>query len=234
MTAQPWMKFYPRDWRGDHALRMVSMAARGLWMECICLMHEAKPYGHLVLNGQPVSDDMLSRWAGIPLDQIETLMSELEKAGVLSRTANGVVYSRRMTKDFQRAKIGSKSAKKRWSQATEKQQENLVPNGSPSREPTTQIPEVRKNIKSIPSQTVAAPANGMGKGVGEGRPRPFPSDGSIAFSQWAEIVRSKKRNIDVDLMASAFREFARSNDIPFDRPDICKVFGKFCEKHRVQ
>jgi len=57
--SAPWMKFYPRDWRGDQALRAVSIAARGLWMECLCIMHEAKPYGHLVLNGQPVGDDAL-------------------------------------------------------------------------------------------------------------------------------------------------------------------------------
>ena len=41
---RPWMKFYPRDWRGDQALRAVSIAARGLWLECLCIMHEARPY----------------------------------------------------------------------------------------------------------------------------------------------------------------------------------------------
>lgn len=29
-ASRPWMKFYPRDWRGDQALRAVSLTARGL------------------------------------------------------------------------------------------------------------------------------------------------------------------------------------------------------------
>ena len=45
----PWMKFYTADWRSDPALRMCSMAARGLWVEMICLMHEATPYGQLLI-----------------------------------------------------------------------------------------------------------------------------------------------------------------------------------------
>ena len=46
MSVYPWLKFYPRDWRGDQALRLVSLHARGLWIELLCVMHEATPYGH--------------------------------------------------------------------------------------------------------------------------------------------------------------------------------------------
>jgi hypothetical protein len=45
------MKFYPSDWRSDPMLRLCSLAARGLWMEMMCLMHEAEPYGSLLVNG---------------------------------------------------------------------------------------------------------------------------------------------------------------------------------------
>jgi hypothetical protein len=62
--SNPWLKFYPRDWRGDQALRAVSISARGLWMEMLCIMHEAQPYGHLILGGRAVSDDILARVAG--------------------------------------------------------------------------------------------------------------------------------------------------------------------------
>ena len=41
--SQPWIKFYPRDWRGDQALRVVSLAARGLWIEMLSIMHEGQP-----------------------------------------------------------------------------------------------------------------------------------------------------------------------------------------------
>jgi len=50
---QPWLKFFPSDWRADPALRMCSLAARGLWIEMLCLMHEARPHGSLLVNGKP-------------------------------------------------------------------------------------------------------------------------------------------------------------------------------------
>lgn len=141
--SAPWMKFYPRDWRGEQALRAVSMAARGLWMDCLCIMHEAKPYGHLVLNGTPLSDDTLARMTGISMDEATALMTELRQAGVLSVTGKGVVYSRRMTRDFSRAQKGKKAADKRWAQPPGNKQEKPRPNGLPNGNPITQKPEAR-------------------------------------------------------------------------------------------
>lgn len=100
--ADPWMKFYPRDWRGDQSLRAVSIAARGLWMECLCIMHEAKPYGHLLLNGEPVEVDALARMTGASVDEVSALMAELRKAGVFSVTGKGIIFSRRMVRDSER------------------------------------------------------------------------------------------------------------------------------------
>lgn len=141
--ANPWMKFYPQDWRGDQGLRMVSLAARGLWMEMLCIMHSATPYGHLVLNGKPLEGDALSRLAGTSTDQTAALMAELESAGVFSRSRKGVIYSRRMVADKSRSEKGRKSVNKRWAQAHENKAENDAPNRSPNREPNTQKPEAR-------------------------------------------------------------------------------------------
>lgn len=137
------MKFYPRDWRGDQALRAVSIAARGLWMECLCIMHEAKPYGHLVLNGAPVEGDALARMTGISADEVSALLAELRQAGVLSTTSRGIVFSRRMTKDHARAQKGRKAATKRWSQASDDVEQSEAPNGVANSNPTTQKPEAR-------------------------------------------------------------------------------------------
>ena len=141
--AQPWLKFYPRDWRGDQALRAVSVAARGLWMEMLCIMHEASPYGHLILAGRAVSNDVLARVAGLGAEECGALIAELESAGVLSRTRKGVIYSRRMVKDHSRSEKGRKSINRRWKQETEYEQKMGQPNRSPNRPPTTQKPEAR-------------------------------------------------------------------------------------------
>lgn len=146
--SEPWMKFYPRDWRGDQALRAVSVAARGLWIDCLCIMHEAKPYGHLVLNGAPVDDGTLARMTGTSVDEVSGLMAELRQAGVLSMTGKGVVFSRRMTKDHARAQQGRKSANKRWSQTVEGKQEKSEPSGSPNGLPITQKPDT-KSLKAF-------------------------------------------------------------------------------------
>lgn len=138
------MKFYPRDWRGDQALRAISIAARGMWMECLCIMHEAKPYGHLVLNGKPVGDDALARMTGVSVDEVSALMAELRQAGAFSVTREGIIFSRRMTKDHARAGKGRKAVQKRWAQTVDNKEVSGTPNRLPNRNPITQKPEARE------------------------------------------------------------------------------------------
>lgn len=154
-SSTPWMKFYPRDWRGDQALRVCSLAARGLWMEMLSIMHEAKPYGHLVINGRAVNAAQLGALAGTSEEHVRELLNELEAAGVFSRNRDGVVYSRRMTRDEKSARKGRKAAQKRWSQAPEKQEQtrarNGFPNADPNGGPDAQRPEAREGKKDPPN-----------------------------------------------------------------------------------
>ena len=107
----PWMKFYPSDWRSDPKVRLCSMAARGLWIEMLALMHEAEPRGHLIVSGQRPTDTQLSVLTGCPTDQLPDLLGELDSAGVFSKTQKGVIYSRRMTRDEKRAQNARKNGK---------------------------------------------------------------------------------------------------------------------------
>ena len=99
MTKLPWFKFYPADWRAEPALRMVSMQARGLWIECLCLMHEAEPYGHLVVRESPLDAVALASIVSAPEQEVRACLHELESAGVLSRNRDGVAFCRRMVRD---------------------------------------------------------------------------------------------------------------------------------------
>lgn len=143
MTAQPWMKFYPRDWRGDQALRLVSLQARGLWIEMICIMHEANPYGHLMIADQPLAETALARVVGASVEEIQAMLVELSDAGVLRRTRAGVIYSKRMTDDHKRSKEGRKAKL----EALEKAHENRRPSRGPSRPPSTQKPDARAKVE---------------------------------------------------------------------------------------
>lgn len=108
----PFLKFYTSDWRADPALRTCSMAARGLWLEMICLMHEATPYGHLLVNGQSPTDTQLALLVGAPPEQIAALLGELESAGVFSRTRSRVIYSRKLTRMAKKSAISAKNGRK--------------------------------------------------------------------------------------------------------------------------
>lgn len=99
----PWMKFYPSDWRADPALRSCSIAARGLWVEMLCIMHEAQPYGSLLINGARIDKKRLAALAGVRESECTVLMLELEGFGVFSRDDDGTIYSRRMRRDAARA-----------------------------------------------------------------------------------------------------------------------------------
>ncbi|WP_114110627.1 hypothetical protein [Thalassospira xiamenensis] len=108
----PWFKFKPIDWQGDDALQTVSLAARGLWMEMLCIMHKASPRGYLVLNGNAMTDVQLSRAIGASIDDITALRGELEHAGVYSIDGKGFIYSRRMLRDDKAHRTAKKNGKK--------------------------------------------------------------------------------------------------------------------------
>ncbi len=75
-------------------------------------MYEAIPYGHLLVNGSPPTDTQLAALAGAPSDQVPALIRELESAGVFSKTKEGVIFSRRMTRDQKRNSIAAKNGRK--------------------------------------------------------------------------------------------------------------------------
>ena len=154
------MKFYPRDWRGDQALRVVSLAARGLWMEMLCIMHEASPRGHLTIGAKPLTDDALARAIGAEPSQVRALLDELGDAGVFDRSRNGIILSRRMIADDKKAKL-CRTAKL---EAIEKAKGNPRPSRSPSRGPSPQKPEARAEVEgpNSPSTLCEATNNFLG------------------------------------------------------------------------
>lgn len=151
--SDPWFKFYPSDWRSDPRLRMCSLAARGLWIEMIALMHEATPYGHLLIGNLSPTDAQLAVLAGASSDSIPELLSELESAGVFSRTREGVIYSRKMTRDEKKAAIAKKNGKKGGNPTIGKQKDNPAsdnPKDNPEDKPhmpeaICQRPDNKKN-----------------------------------------------------------------------------------------
>lgn len=113
-VSRHWMKFWPQDWQRDPALRSCGLAARGMWMDLICLAHDAARYGHILINGRAASTKQIASICGTTEREAGKLISELEEAGVFSRTDDGVIFSRRMVRDNLSASEGASSVERRW------------------------------------------------------------------------------------------------------------------------
>lgn len=95
-----WSKFWWSDWQADPSLRLVSLAAQGLWMRLLCIAHEAEPYGHVLVSGRQPTAKELSEIIGRGTEKaISAALAELERENVFSRTGDGTIYCRRMVKD---------------------------------------------------------------------------------------------------------------------------------------
>lgn len=131
---QPWLKFYPQDWRSDAELRQCSLAARGLWIEILAILHVARPYGHLVSpTGTPYTPRELARAVGATLGEVTRLTAELLKWGVASRTDDGTIYCRRMVRE-QRDRDADAERKRR--ERSDGQEPDRPPDNDPDRERT--------------------------------------------------------------------------------------------------
>lgn len=97
---RPAFQFYPADWRKDVGLQSCSMAAQGLWINVLCVAHQCDPYGHLTINGKPMTNAQIGRQiGGLSEAEVDALLQELLDAGVASRSGDGAVFSRRMVRD---------------------------------------------------------------------------------------------------------------------------------------
>ena len=135
---QPFMKWYPTDWRADPALRMCSLAARGLWIELIGYMHEGEPYGHLTINGVPPTIEDVAALVGRPMAEVRKAWSELEQRQVFSREGDAI-YSRRMVRDKAKAEKDRENGKGGGNPRL-----RVEDNGGVNPQDKAHIPEARK------------------------------------------------------------------------------------------
>ena len=105
-------KFFPGDWLADPAVRSCSLAARGLWIDMLVLMHQSSRVGHLLTgSGSPLAVEKLSRIAGCTPAETTRLLAELISGGVCGRASDGAVFCGWMVRDEgKRAKLAAGAA----------------------------------------------------------------------------------------------------------------------------
>ena len=146
MRRTPWMKFYPADWRSDVALRSCSPGARGIWIDLIGLMHEAEPYGYLLINGVKPSVSALSGLLNVHHKTLIAALKELSEHGVYSLDSEGVIYSRRMVRDREKAIEDQENGRKGGNpNVVQNRSEGVNPpvNPTDNGQDKAQIPEAR-------------------------------------------------------------------------------------------
>lgn len=68
---RPSFQFYPADWRNNAKLRRCSEAARGAWMDVLCVLHDMDEYG---ICRWPLAD--LARSANVSLKLVKELVDK--------------------------------------------------------------------------------------------------------------------------------------------------------------
>lgn len=111
-NTMPYVKWHGRDWLGDPLLRMITPEVRGVWIDLLCAMMEADPYGHLAVNGKPMSDEQAARLIGTDIGTYKGCLKVIEESGISSRTADGLLYSRRLVRDHELFLCASNSGRK--------------------------------------------------------------------------------------------------------------------------
>lgn len=128
---QPAFMFYPGDWMKDPELRVCSHFARGLLVDLLCAMWEAKVRGRLCCADgvTPWTDQQVVGLScgGSEHEKLAAL-GELVRHGVLKRDDNGVLYSSRIVRDAEISAVRAESGSKGGSKTQAKLQANCQAN----------------------------------------------------------------------------------------------------------
>jgi hypothetical protein len=104
--------FYTNDWLEEPGLKLSSLAARGLWIDMLCIMSAAHPRGYLKMNGKPITIPQLAIIVRSNVDEVTRLLTELGEHCVLSRNSEQVIYSRRIVRDEKIRQQNSRNGKR--------------------------------------------------------------------------------------------------------------------------
>jgi hypothetical protein len=91
--AQPWFKLDAEHILSDLGFRECSLAARGVFLGLLCLMHKGHPYGHLARGGKALDYAQVAKGLGCRAKEVMKALDELWEADVLRQTQDGVFYS---------------------------------------------------------------------------------------------------------------------------------------------
>lgn len=189
MNKAPSFQFYPADWLKDVELQSCSLGAQGLMINLMCLMHQSREYGYLLVNGRRPRPATAARLLRCSPKQYSRYLRELMDNGVLKTDTKGTVFCPRMVRD-------------------ENLREHRRQAGKLGGNPQL-LNQVVKQEGGPPSSSSATASSGSGKTIHTG-------DGGKKLLPPQKIALWKKTfaHIDVDDALNDWAERCKKNPIP--------------------
>jgi hypothetical protein len=201
-----WSKFWWQDWRSDPALRLCSLAARGLWMEMLCIMHGAGGF-LLVNNSRPTHEELTHISGKTRQREVASLLRELEDANVFSRTADGTIFCRRMVNDFKASEEGRANGAKGGNP-------NLKRNGvNPPPYPNGLTGGVKLEAEAEAEEERETPIGVSARAHARRHKQPLPADWNPSPKEVAVGRQLGLQPLDIDREADRLRDWAAAGGV---------------------
>jgi hypothetical protein len=139
------------------ALRRCSVAARGLWIEMLCVATQFEPYGYLAEGDRPLTAEEIAVMVGAKPAEVRRLTNELERRGVFSRDALGRIYSRRLVREAEALQRLRKNGAKGGNPNLIKRNSDGLDNQAVIQEAKPQSPEANSPESVSPASVQQAP-----------------------------------------------------------------------------
>jgi hypothetical protein len=214
----PWIKWFPSDWLADEKLRLCSLAARGLWMDLLSLMHKSDRRGFLQqASGKPFTPEQLARIVGCPVEEVSRLLQELIDSGATSVSEDGVLFCRRMVREEQLRQTRAAAGAKGGATTAVLLKQNAKQNGS-------------KEGSKCPSKPLASRSLASGSlegsvgGVGEER-ETGPPTASALTQRWFSVLTATKHGRPRDSPVDVENEFAELLRLGHDPAKLWEAVG---------
>ncbi len=217
MPGRPWEKFWYQEWRGDTKLRDCSAAARGVWIEVLCMMWSEG------VGTMSRSTENWSRQIGIPADVTDLALRELKKnevGDIEFRNAGVTITSRRIQRELNKREQGNLRVKKH--------REKAAGNDSVTDDVTGYVTgrgkrkEERGHIKEQKSKA-KPPKNDLEPLP----PEAFSEAKNLDISPALLVLRYKARRDPVWILAALLRTAERAKQTPpLKKPGA--YFAKLC------
>jgi hypothetical protein len=190
MSSQQSTTWFWSDWNGDQAVRRLTPAERGMWIDLLSYASVGEPPGYVCdARGAPVPVEEIARFANCSAGEAASLIDGILRKGAASRDRTGRLFNRRMVRDFglsvkrRRAGLaGAAATALKW------QRLNGVPGQLPGHVP--RAPGTRPSKKKDLTSTVTGAAR-EGSPNGAADPPSEKTTTGIVSNELAEVMQKR-------------------------------------------